>query len=247
MTSLESALRSAANKRQRGTGTCDVTGDLSAVLDDASRHISLARLRHEESDRHSWLALVVSLRSEILSPLTRFQEQEPGEFLPCDIPVLVPATASAVVHRKAGLAMDCLFNDNRTRLMLVFEGDARNRSGSLSDLCVNVWSFFQKWTEWGEVLRGLLLRDPVLNAFDIDMFLAEESFSSSSSLSHADRAKVYRRLVISSRALLTSVLTGSQMQDSTVVSLVSWLEDLEPVDHVSGLEAVKEVVGQSVF
>lgn len=246
MTSLESALRSAASRRQHGTGTCDVTGDLSAALDDASRHISLARLRHEESDRHSWLALVVSFRSEILSPVSRFQEQEPGNYLPCDIPVLVPAVAAAVVHRKVGLAMDCLFNDNRTRLMLVFEGDQRNGRSSLSDLSANVWSFFQKWTEWEEVLRRLLRHDPVLSNVDIDVFLAGESFPSPSPLSHTERAKVYRRLVISSRALLTSVLTGNQMQDSTVASLVCWLEDLEPVDHVSSAESVKEVV-QSVL
>lgn len=243
---LEAQLLSLNAQRRNSYGTVDVTGPFQLMLNNSDRSIVNARFRYHGPDSGSWLALVLGLRSEILAPFNRFNFRR-DEYLPCDIPSLVPALALTVAHQESGLAVSAVAHDTVTHLVLVFEGDLGAKGGTIRSLATSVWSFMKRWTDWTEVLLGTIKRDPAVADWNIDWreFLAGESGFVTMPwfrpLSYSERALGLERAVTASKSLLASVLSQAQMQDSLIKGLSSWLDQLTPlVEVMGGMEAVEE-------
>jgi len=226
----------------------DVTMPLQVLFNNKDRTIAKARIRFRGVDKDAWMVLAVGLRSDILSTFSRFEKDIPGKYQPCDIPSLVPALALMTSSYSRGLAMGTLAKDDHTKLVLIFEGLANRKGGSLRSLATSVYNFMTRWTEWTDVLLSTLRKDPLVNDWNIDYreFLAGESGYYTmpwyiGPVSYMDRAVVLDRVVMASNALLSSVLSGKQMEDPLMRGLRDWLEGLEPLPEViSGIQIGEE-------
>lgn len=226
----------------------DVTMPLQVLFNNKDRTIAKARARYQGVDKDAWLVMVVGLRSEILSAFHRFEKNIPGRYLPCDILSLVPSLALTASSYSRGLAVSALAKDDITRLVLVFEGQARRKGGCLQGLATSVYNFMARWDEWTDVLLSALRRDPVIGQWNIDFreLLAGESgyFTMpwfQGPASYMDRAIALERIVSASNALLSSVLNSKQMEDPVIVQLREWLQGLEPLPEViSSMQIGKE-------
>lgn len=217
----------------------DVTMPLQVLFNNKDRNIAAAKVRYRGTDKDAWMLMVIGMRSDILSTFERFEKNIPGRYQPCDIPSLVPALALMVSSYSRGLAVGTMTKDNYTRLVLLFEGPANRRGGSLRSLATSVYNFMARWQEWGEVLLSILRRDPVVSEWNVDFreFLAAESGYQPMAWyigpsSYMDRAIGLERIVMASNALLSSVLSRKQLQDPLIQGLKEWLESVKPLPEI---------------
>ncbi|MFW9926107.1 MAG: hypothetical protein ACFFDM_04990 [Candidatus Thorarchaeota archaeon] len=239
----------AAYREAKGQGMIDVTLPLQVMFSNTDKTILKARLRFHGSDKDTSLIMIVGLRSDILSPFQRFESERKGRFAPCDIPGIVPGLALMVTSINTGLALSAIAKDDATRLVLVFEGIAERKGGSLRALSASVQNYFQKWSDWTDVLMTTVERDPVISNWNLDWreFLAGESGFITMSwfrpMTLTEREAALQRVVVASRALLASVLSSSQMRDPMIQGLREWLENLEPLPEViNGVQVSEEEV-----
>ncbi|MFW9798701.1 MAG: hypothetical protein ACFFE2_16805 [Candidatus Thorarchaeota archaeon] len=237
----------AAHREAKGSGMVDVTLPLQVMFSDSDRTILKARLRYHGQDRDANLIMIVGLRSDILSPFQRFEPERKGRYLPCDIPGIVPGLALMMTSINTGLALSAIAKDDATRLVLVFEGLAEKRGGSLKSLSAAVRNFFKRWADWTDVLMGIIRRDPLVSDWDIDWreYLAGESGFVTMPwfrpMTFAERELAMQRVVIASRALLASVLNNGQLRDPMILGLKEWLGELQPLPEViSGVQIGEE-------
>ncbi|MHA3962839.1 MAG: hypothetical protein AM325_004790 [Candidatus Thorarchaeota archaeon SMTZ1-45] len=247
LTQLEDQLI-AAHSEANGQGMIDVTLPLQVMFSNTDRTICKAKLRYHNPDRDASLILIVGLRSDILSPFQRFEVDRKGRYLPCDILGIVPGLALMVTSINTGLALSAIAKDNTTRLVLVFEGISGRKGGSLKSLSASVSYFMQRWTEWTDVLLGIIRRDPIVVSWDIDWreFLAGESGFVTMPwfrpMTFSERELALRRVLVASKALLASVLSETQLRDPMILGLKDWLDDLQPLPEVIGGIQVSEEV-----
>jgi len=248
ITQIEDQLMS-AYQEAKGRGMIDVTLPLQVMYSNTDRTILKARLRFHGQDKDASLIVIVGLRSDILSPFQRFEVGQQGRFAPCDIPGIVPGLALMITSINSGLALSAIAKDDATRFVLVFEGLAERKGGSLRALSTAIRNFFTRWSNWAEVLLSTVQRDPAVAGWNIDWreFLAGESGFVTMPwfrpMTFSEREIALERVVISSRALLASVLNGSQLRDSMIVGLKEWLDRLEPIPEViSGVQVSEEEV-----
>jgi hypothetical protein len=245
ITQLEDQLM-AAYREAKGQGMIDVTLPLQVMFSNTDRTVLKARLRFHGPDRDASLIVFVGLRCDILSPLQRFESERKGRFVPCDIPGIVPGLALMVTSINTGLTLSAIAKDEATRLVLVFEGLAERKGGSLRSLSASVRNFMQKWSNWTEVLLTTVQRDPIISGWNIDWreFLAGESSFITMNwfkpMTFAEREIALQRVVVASRALLASVLSSSQLRDPMILGLKDWLENLEPLPEVISEVQVSE-------
>jgi hypothetical protein len=247
LTQLEDQLM-AAHREAKGTGMIDVTLPLQVMFSDSDKTVLKARLRYHGSDRDASLIMIVGLRSDILSPFQRFDPDRKGKYLPCDIPGIVPGLALMTTSINTGLALSAIAKDDATRLVLVFEGLSERKGGSLKALSASVRNFFKRWTEWTDVLLGIIRRDPLVANWEIDWreYLAGESGFVTMPwfrpMTFSERELALQRVVVASKALLASVLSNGQLRDPMIRGLKEWLEDLQPLPEViSGVQIREEV------
>jgi len=192
--------------------------------------------------------MIIGLRSDILAPFQKFDSGGKGRYQPCDIPGLVPGLALLASSPNNGLVLSAISREDTTRFILVFEGLAGRKGGSLKALASAVQLFMKRWTDWTEILLGTLKRDPVIGDWDTDWreTLAGESgfFTMSwyTPLAYADREVALRRIAIASRALLASVLNNHQLKVPLIVGLLNWLDNLRPLPQVMSSAQVSEEV-----
>jgi hypothetical protein len=246
ITQLQEQLSFACEKKSRDL--VDVTLPLQVMFNNRDRNVVKARIRYTGPERDAWLILVVGLRSDILSTFTRFEEDIPGRYLACDILGIVPAISLMASSYSRGLAMSAIARDDVTRLLLVFEGQSNRRGGSLRTLATSIYNFMKKWEEWADVLLGTLKRDPVIGDWNIDIreFLAGESGHITmpwfTPMSYGDRAIGLERVIVASKALMSSVLGNGQLLDPMVVGLKEWLNGLSALPEVvNGIKVGEEV------
>ena len=246
ITQLQEQLSNACQKRTKSLA--DVTLPLQVMFNNRDRNIVKARIRYTRPESDAWLILVVSLRSDILSTFTRFEEDIPGRYLPCDILGIVPAISLMASSYSRGLAVSAIARDDVTRLVLVFEGQSNRRGGSLRALSTSVYNFMRKWEEWTDVLLGILKRDPIIGDWNIDIreFLAGESgyivMPWFTPMSYNDRAIGLERIILASNALMSSVLGNGQLHDPMIVGLKEWLNGLSALPEVvNGIKVGEEV------
>ena len=247
LTQLEDQLM-AAYREAKGQGMIDVTLPLQVMFSNTDRTVLKARLRFHGPDRDASLILIVGLRSDILSPFQRFEQERKGRYLPCDIPGIVPSLALMTTSINTGLALSAIAKDDATRLVLVFEGLAERKGGSLKALSASVRNFMRRWSEWTDVLLGIIRRDPLVSHWDIDWreFLAGESGFVTMPwfrpMTFSERELAIQRVVVASKALLASVLSSSQLKDTMILGLKEWLDSLQPLPEViSGVQVSEEV------
>jgi len=247
LTQLEDQLI-AAHREAKGTGMADVTLPLQVMFSNTDRTILKARLRYHGSDRDASLIMIVGLRSDILSPFQRFEQERKGRYLPCDIPGIVPGLALMTTSINTGLALSAIAKDDATRLVLVFEGLSNRKGGSLKALSASVRNFMKRWEEWTDVLLGIIRRDPLVAHWDIDWreFLAGESGFITMPwfrpMTFAERELALQRVVVASRALLASVLSDGQVRDPMIIGLKAWLSEIQPLPEVIGGVQIGEEV-----
>lgn len=248
ITQLEDQLM-ATYREAKGQGMIDVTLPLQMMFSNTDRTILKARLRFHGPDKDSSLIMIVGLRSDILSPFQRFDSDRTGRFAPCDIPGIVPGLALMVTSINTGLALSAIAKDDATRFVLVFEGLAMRKGGSLRSLSTSVRNYMKRWSDWTEVLLATVQRDPAVSELNIDWreFLAGESAFVTMPwfrpMTFVERETALERVVVASRALLASVLSSSQLRDPMIVGLKEWLERLEPLPEViNGLQVSEEEV-----
>ncbi|MHA2026923.1 MAG: hypothetical protein ACW98U_13570 [Candidatus Thorarchaeota archaeon] len=238
-----------AYREAKGRGMIDVTLPLQVMFSNTDRTILKARLRFHGPERDASLIIIVGLRSDILSPFQRFESDKQGRFAPCDIPGIVPGLALMVTSINVGLALSAIAKDDATRFVLVFEGLAERKGGSLRALAAAVRNYMRRWSDWSEVLLTTVQRDPAVAGWNLDWreFLAGESGFVTMEwfrpMTFSEREIALERVVLSSRALLASVLTSSQLRDPMIIGLKEWLDRLEPLPEViSGVQASEEEV-----
>ena len=238
----------AASKNAQFHGTVDVTLPLQVMFSNTDRTVIKARLRYNGSNRDSSLVMIVGLRSEILAPFQKFDSESKGRYLPCDIPGLVPGLELVASSHTKGLALSAVTRDDVTRFILVFEGLADRKGGSLKALSSAIRIFMKRWTEWTDVLLGTLKRDPVMGGWNTDwreVLAGESGFVTMpwhSPLQYSEREIGLQRVVIASRALLASVLTSSQLNAPLIRGLQEWLDNLRPLPEVIGSVQTSEEV-----
>lgn len=237
LTQLEDQLI-VAHREANGQGMMDVTLPLQVLFNTTDRTICKAKLRYHNPERDASLILIVGLRSDILSPFQRFEIDRKGRYLPCDIPGIVPGLALMATSINTGLVLSAIAKDNTTRLVLVFEGLSGKKGGSLKSLSASVTKFMQRWTEWTDVLLGIIHRDPLVAGWDLDWreFLAGESGFVTMPwfrpMTFPERELAMQRVVVASKALLASVLIENQLNDTMIIGLKDWLDDLQPLPEV---------------
>ena len=248
ITQLEDQLMS-AYREAKGRGMIDVTLPLQVMFSDTDKTILKARLRFHGVDKDASLILIVGLRSDILSPFQRFESGRQGRFAPCDIPGIVPGLALMVTSINSGLALSAIAKDDATRFVLVFEGMAERKGGSLRALSAAVRNYMKRWSDWTEVLMTTIQRDPAVRGWDIDwreLLAGESGFVTMNwfkPMTYAEREMALHRVVVSSRALLASVLSSSQLKDPMITGLTEWLDKLEALPEViSGVQVSEEEV-----
>lgn len=210
----------------------DVTVYLQMMFESSDRHIAKAVLNEGKS-----LVLLVGMRSEILSPFPRYQEENSGgSFTQCDIIGLVPAIALMVEQSAKMMAASAIERDEATRVVLVFEGD------DVRLLARKVWCFMDRWETWIKVLYGILEKDLAVE-LDWREFLAGESGFVTmhwyKPLDYETRSVALQRVKLASRALIQSVLSSRQQENYMVQELLGWLSTLEAQpDVVSAFDSV---------
>ena len=248
ITQLEDQLMS-AYREAKGRGMIDVTLPLQVMFSNTDRTILKARLRFHGVEKDASLILIVGLRSDILSPFQRFESGRQGRFAPCDIPGIVPGLALMVTSINSGLALSAIAKDDATRFVLVFEGLAERKEGSLRALSAAVRNYMKRWSDWTEVLMTTIRRDPAVRGWDLDwreLLAGESGFVTMNwfkPMTYAEREMALHRVVVSSRALLASVLSSSQLKDPMITGLTEWLDKLEALPEViSGVQVSEEEV-----
>ncbi|MFW9956667.1 MAG: hypothetical protein ACFFCT_01235 [Candidatus Odinarchaeota archaeon] len=247
ITQLDEQL-AAAVKDVKAHSTVDVTLALQVMFSNTDRSIITAKLRYDGPERDANLILIVGLRSDILAPFERVNFERKGRYQLCDIPGLVPGLALLAQSANNGVVLSAISREEVTRFILVFEGLAERKGGSLKALSSAVTTFMKRWTEWTDVLLGILARDPVVGFWNIDwreMLAGETGFATMpwfAPLSYSDRAIGLQRIVIASQALLSSVLTVSQLKDPMILGLKDWLASLRPLPQVMSSVQVSEEV-----
>ncbi len=210
----------------------DVTVYLQMMFESSDRHIAKAVLNEGKS-----LMLLVGMRSDILSPFPRYQEESSGgSFTQCDIIGLVPAIALIVEQREKMIAASAIERDEATRIVMVFEGD------DVRLLARKVWCFMDRWETWIKVLSGILEKDLTI-ALDWREFLAGESGFVTmhwyKPLDYQTRCVALQRVKLASKALFQSVLSSTQQENYMVRELLGWLDALEAQpDVVSSFDSV---------
>ena len=229
-------------------GTVDVTLTLQVMFSNTDRTVTQARLRYSGPDKDASLVMIVGLRSEILSPFQKFDSGGKGRYQPCDLPGLVPGLALLASSPSNGLVLSAISREDTTRFILVFEGLAGRKGGSLKALATAIQLFMKRWTDWTDVLLGTLKRDPVIGDWNTDwreMLAGESGFYTMNwytPLAYADREVALRRIVIASRALLASVLNNNQLKVPLIVGLLDWLDNMRPLPQVMSSAQVSEEV-----
>jgi len=237
-----------AHKEATAQGMVDVTLPLQVMFNNADRTILKARLRYHSNDKDASLIVIVGLRSDILSPFQRFETKRKGRYLPCDIPGIVPGLALMASSINNGLALSAIAKDDATRLVLVFEGLSGKKGGSLKALSAAVRNFMLRWSEWTDVLLGIIRRDPNVGNWDLDWreFLAGESGFITMHwfrpMTYSERELALQRVLVASKALLASVLSGSKLRDPMILGLKEWLDEIEPLPEVIGGAPIGEEV-----
>ncbi|MHA1615131.1 MAG: hypothetical protein ACTSYJ_09820 [Candidatus Thorarchaeota archaeon] len=236
----------AANAGTKSQGTADVTLPLQVMFSNTDRTVIKARLRYSGPDRDASLVMIIGLRSDILSPFQKFNSDSKGRYQPCDIPGLVPGLALLASSPNNGLVLSAISREDSTRFVLVFEGLASRKGGSLKALSSSIRIFMKRWTEWTDVLLGTLKRDPVIGDWNTDfreMLAGESGFVTMAwhtPLSYSDREVGLQRVVVSSRALLASVLNSNQLKVPMITGLKDWLDSLRPLPEIVGSVHIKE-------
>lgn len=247
ITQLDEQL-AAAVKDVKANTTIDVTLALQVMFNNSDRSIITAKLRYNGTDRDANLIMIVGLRSDILAPFERNNSDQKGRYQPCDIPGLVPGLALLVQSVNNGVVLSAISREEVTRFILVFEGLAERKGGSLKALSSAITVFMKRWTEWADVLLGILARDPVVGSWNVDwreMLAGESGFTTMpwfTPLNYPDREVGLQRIVVASQALLASVLTTSQLKDPMIVGLKEWLISLKPLPQVTSSIQVSEEV-----
>jgi hypothetical protein len=247
ITQLDEQL-AAAVKDVKANATIDVTLALQVMFSNSDRSIITAKLRYNGPDRDANLIMIVGLRSDILAPFERVNSDQKGRYQPCDIPGLVPGLALIAQSANHGVVLSAISREEVTRFVLVFEGLAERRGGSLKALSSAITAFMKRWTDWTDVLLGILARDPVVGGWNVDwreMLAGESGFTTMpwfTPLNHPDREIGLQRIVIASQALLASVLSAGQFKDPMIIGLKDWLTSLRPLPQVmSSLQVSEEV------
>jgi hypothetical protein len=247
ITQLDEQLAAAVKDVKTHT-TVDVTLALQVMFSNSDRSIMTAKLRYEGPDRDAKLIMIIGLRSDILSPFERINSDQKGRYQPCDIPGLIPGLALLVQSANNGVVLSAISREDVTRFILVFEGLADRKGGSLKALSSAIIVFMKRWTEWTEVLLGIIARDPVVGSWNIDfreLLAGESGFITMpwfTPLNYADREIGLQRIVIASQALLASVLSTAQLKDPMIVGLKDWLTSLRPLPQVVSRVQVGEEV-----
>jgi hypothetical protein len=247
ITQLDEQLAAAVKDLKPHTSV-DVTLPLQVMFSNTDRSIITAKLRYNGTDKDANLIMIVGLRSDILSPFERAISDHKGRYQPCDIPALVPGLALLAQSANNGVVLSAISREEVTRFILVFEGLAERKGGSLKALSSVVTNFMKRWTEWTEVLLGILARDPVVGSWNVDfreMLAGETGFTTMAwfaPLSYLDRETGLQRIVIASQALLASVLSVSQLKDPMIIGLKEWLTLLKPRPQVISSVQVGEEV-----
>ncbi|MFW9843932.1 MAG: hypothetical protein ACFFEV_05100 [Candidatus Thorarchaeota archaeon] len=236
----------AASKGAKTHGTVDVTLPLQVMFSNTDRTVIKANLRYNGPKRDASLVMIVGLRSDILSPFQKFESDSKGRYQPCDIPGLIPGLALLASSHNNGLALSAITREDATRFILVFEGLAERKGGSLKALCSAIRIFMKRWTEWTDVLLGTLKRDPVIGHWKTDwreVLAGESGFVTMpwhSPLPYSEREVGLQRVVIASRALLASVLNSNQLKVPMITGLLDWLNNLRPLPEVIASAQVSE-------
>ncbi len=244
---LEEQLEAASNGA-KSQGTANVTLPLQVLFSNTDRTVVTARLRYNGPDRDASLVMIVALRSDILAPFQKFNSDSKGPYQPCDIPGLVPGLALLASSPNNGLVLSAISREITTRFVLVFEGLAKRKGGSLKALSSSIRIFMKRWSEWTDVLIGTLKRDPIIGNWNTDwreMLAGESGFitmSWHSPLSYANREVGLQRVVIASRALLASVLTTKQLKVPMITGLMDWLANLKPLPEIISSAQISEEV-----
>ncbi|MBD3406872.1 MAG: hypothetical protein GF411_12215 [Candidatus Lokiarchaeota archaeon] len=245
---LESQLTHICNDSGYSSKMIDVTSTLQMIFNNSDRSIIKARLRYEGPDNDSWIVVILGLRSSILEPFNKFTRISKNQYLPCDIFGLVPCIAQLVRFESSGPSLSAVAKDDVTRIVLVFEGDSSARSGCINSLATRLWRFMKRWDEWTSVLMNILEKDQYIGDWDInwrELLAGESGFVTMpwfSPLHYDDRVLALSRIVISSKALLTSVLNERQMSDPLIRGLINWLENLEPLSRIVSAPSTNEEV-----
>jgi hypothetical protein len=247
ITQLDEQLAAAVRDAKPHTSV-DVTLALQVMFSNTDRSIINAKLRYDGEDKGANLIMIVGLRSDILAPFERKISDQKGRYQPCDIPALVPGLALLAQSANNGVVLSAISREEVTRFILVFEGLAERKGGSLKALSSAVTTFMKRWTEWTEVLLGILARDPVVGSWNVDwreMLAGETGFTTMpwfTPLSYSDREIGLQRIVVASQALLVSVLSAYQLKDPMIIGLKEWLTRLKPLPEVMSSVQVSEEV-----
>jgi hypothetical protein len=236
----------AASKGAKTNGTVDVTLPLQVMFSNTDRTVIKATLRYNVPDRNSSLMMIVGLRSDILSPFQKFNTGSKGQYQPCDIPGLVPGLALLVSSHNNGLSLSALSREDATRFILVFEGLAERKGGSLKALSAAILIFMKRWTEWSDVLLSTLKRDPIIGHWKTDwreVLAGESGFETMPwhhPLPYSEREIGLQRVVIASQALLASVLNSNELKVPMIAGLRNWLDNLRPLPEIIASKQISE-------
>ena len=236
----------AASKGGKAHGTVDVTLPLQVMFSNTDRTVIKANMRYNGPERNASLVMIIGLRSDILSPFQKFESDSKGQYQPCDILGLVPGLALLASSHNRGLSLSAISREDATRFILVFEGLADRKGGSLKALSSSIRIFMKRWTEWTDVLLGTLKRDPVIGHWSTDwreMLAGESGFVTMpwhSPLPYSEREVGLQRVVIASRALLASVLNSNQLKVPLIAGLRDWLDNLRPLPEVIASTQISE-------
>ena len=247
ITQLDEHLASAVKGLKPHT-TVDVTLALQVMFSNSDRSIITAKLRYNGLDRNASMVMIIGLRSDILAPFQKAITAQRGPYQPCDIPGLVPGLAQIVLSGNNGLVLSAISREEVTRFILVFEGLAERKGGSIKAVSSAINSFMKRWSDWTDVLMGILGRDPVVGSWPVDwreMLAGESGFTTMpwfTPLSYSDREIGLRRIIIACQALLASVLSVNQIKDPIIVGLKTWLNSLKPLPQVISSVPISEEV-----
>ncbi|MHA1770716.1 MAG: hypothetical protein ACTSYL_08810 [Candidatus Thorarchaeota archaeon] len=234
---LEEQFAAAVSSQELIAGMTDVTKHLQISFNSADCNIVRALLQ-ADSERPV-LVLVIGFRSEMLMPFTQTHFRAVGEYLPCDIPGIVPGLAAVINHQGKGITANAVVRGDVTRLVLVFEGKASHRESPMTSLVTGLYRFFKSWMDWSSVLLSIINNDPVIGEWSLDWreFLAGESGLMTmpwfSPLTYTERSIALERIVLASKALLSSVLSEEQADDPMIRYLDRWMTYLRPLSQLS--------------
>ncbi len=233
---LEEQIISATKRQETIAGMIDVTKQMQIAFNSADWNIIRARLRPTPDD--PLCIMVIGFRSDMLMSFEQSRVRPRGEYLPCDIPGLVPGLASVVAHQGKGLVGNAVVRGDQTRLVLVFEGRKKNRFGATRALATGIYRFFKTWRDWTRVLLSTIDSDPVIGEWSLDWreFLAGESGLITmpwfTPMTYAERYIALERIILASKALITSVLSEKQADDPMIRYMDKWLTHLRPLAQI---------------